>query len=130
MSLPTPEQIDAMTPEQLRAFALGVLAGSRRRRVREPEAKQALTINEAARILGVSRRRTLMPAIEAGTIATVDWASGKRHEKRIPRGEVERILREGWPKETVTPPKRGRVRRASRRPPLEDQLDDLKTFRP
>src|SRR2546428_8448128 len=51
-----------------------------------------LTIAQAARRLGVSRSRTLLPAIAAGLVATVRW--GRR--QRVTMEEIERLERQGF----------------------------------
>jgi len=55
--------------------------------------RRPLTLAEAAERLGVSRARTLRPAIAAGKIAAVPW--GKKRV-RIAMDEIERLEREGF----------------------------------
>lgn len=54
--------------------------------------KAPLTITQAARRLGVSKSRTLLPAIAAGLVATVRW--GRR--RRVTMEEIERLERQGF----------------------------------
>jgi excisionase family DNA binding protein len=56
---------------------------------REP--KLLLSLNEAARLLGISRNTTLHDLIESGKIRAVVVAG----RLRVPREEVERVAREG-----------------------------------
>jgi excisionase family DNA binding protein len=55
--------------------------------------KALLSLAEAARIIGVDRKTTLADLIAAGEIETVPGTRGMR----IPRAEVERLVREGVP---------------------------------
>src|SRR5437868_8578356 len=59
---------------------------------RTPAANAPFTIAQAARRLGVSRSRTLLPAIAADLVATIAW--GRR--RRITLEEVERLDRQGF----------------------------------
>lgn len=56
----------------------------------EPQ-ETPLTLARAATCLGVSKSRTLVPAIAAGLVATIPW--GRR--RRITVEEIERLEREG-----------------------------------
>ena len=56
-----------------------------------PPSLAPLSLREAARRLGISRTRTLVPAIEAGMVRTIKI--GKQH--RIPLDEVTRLARDG-----------------------------------
>ncbi len=47
---------------------------------------------EAARLLRVSRARTLEPLIRAGIVAVVPWGTSVR----VPLAEVQRLAREGF----------------------------------
>ncbi len=68
-----------------------------------------LSLRAAAKRLGVSRTRTLVPAIDAGLVRTV--GVGKR--RRIPLDEFARIVREGFGEQAPRPrkhrSKRGRA---------------------
>ena len=62
-----------------------------RERTRPPS--EAVSIRQAASLLGIDRCRTLPALIAAGTIRTVEIAG----HVRVPRSEIERVLREGAP---------------------------------
>ncbi len=50
-------------------------------------------MREFARALGISRSRTLKQLVASGLVRTVPW----RGERRIPRDEFDRLIRDGIP---------------------------------
>ena len=64
--------------------------GARTPPAAEPQ-ETPLTLSQAATRLGVSRSRTLLPAIAAGLVATIPWS----RRRRITVAEIERLAREG-----------------------------------
>jgi len=93
------------------------LQEAQRARPRRPIdlSKQLLSKAEAARCLGVDRKKTLRYLIADGLLKTVPAPRGPR----IPRAEVERLLREGIP-EPGTKARRTRQSKRSRPSPAGD----------
>ncbi len=60
---------------------------------RVPPSGTPLSIAQAAKRLGVSTSRTLMPAIAAKLVATIPWGRSRR---RISVEEIERLERDGF----------------------------------
>jgi excisionase family DNA binding protein len=77
--------------------------------------QRLLSKREAARLLGVSRGRTLDLLIKSGTIRTV--VIGTR--AKVPMSEIERLMTEGAPAEPmpVVAIRRAAQRRIDHRPP-------------
>lgn len=78
-------------------------------------AQRALSKRQAARLLGVSRGRTLDRLIRDGTIRTIQI--GTRNKIHV--AEIERLLVEGAPTEPIplVPVRRSVARRIGTRPP-------------
>lgn len=76
--------------------------------------KLVLSKREVAEMLGIDRSRTLGRLIETGLMRTVPWGDGVR----IPREDVERVARQGIPKDLGKPARmRRRDGRYAVRPP-------------
>ncbi len=119
--LPITQRLDVLAQEvrALRAQPNDPL--SRRRQL--DGSKQLLPLSEAARILGISRKVTLMRLIADGAIATVQAPRGPR----VPRREVDRLLNDGIPE-----PGARRARRKSRRrpaPPTGDVAAEIRAIK-
>ncbi len=73
----------------------------------QPTLQVALSLRETARLLGVDRGATLHRLIEIGAIRVLPWMGAVR----VPRSEIDRILREGLPPLERRPSRRFRLHR-------------------
>jgi hypothetical protein len=107
------------------------VTGPRREPVNQPRPVEVLpvmpvSLARAAKLLGVSKSRTLRPEVEAGVVRTV--GQGKR--RRVPPDELRRLAAEG-----VNSPRRAASKRpnaARTGPPLDlaAELARVASFRP
>jgi len=116
------EQLDVLTDE-VRGLRAEVRA-LRQERTRKPAldpAKLWLSPREAARLLGVDRKRTLRRLIADGVLRAVKANRGLR----IPRTEVVRLIETGIPEpgKRAPPPRSSKPKRL---PPLEELLAQMR----
>src|SRR5690242_7994245 len=101
------------------------------RRTTPSAASLLVSKSEAARLLGVSRGRTIDRMIADGTMKTV--LIGER--QRIPRAEVERIAAEGEPRRNAEQPKPPRLtvrtgaRRGGKTQAVADALAEVRAIK-
>src|SRR6266478_1153304 len=107
--------------EELRRLRAAVL-----RQTRDERDGALLSRREVARLLGISRTRTLGPAIAAGVVRTVRVGG----ELRVPAEEVARVAREGLVRARRSTTARPRSAVPVQLPDLASELAAVRALKP